>query len=344
MSDPRFALPTLEESTQLRQAESIVHGNLLQMECEELVKEITVNYDHLPTFEKALFTLREILLNTPDQHVRAAVPGANNDDTSAAASSAASGNASSAAGGAADGNGATPATTLRVPPGTSLRRWTTDLSERRSQSTELYFHSPSNIELMGSYLLRTIARPKCSVDLAVTMPAECFRPKDVLDYRYHDKRLLYLECLRLHVLNSCLELRRVVEEEEEDEEEEETIKFDFSDITVVGFADAHDVLSKPILLVRPKILQPLEEEEEEEEEEENNEDGRKRKKKKMKMKKKKKIKKKKFKMRKIEKEFTIRIHLCAPSNVFDPAKLSSTSGNLRIHRSSTNDQRLPTPR
>ena len=184
MSDPRFALPTLEESQQLRQAENIVHGNLVQMECEELIKEVSVDYDALDNVKEALFGLRTAIMSAAPRHVCA------RGDIATTTTAAATTDVDAAAG---------PVEPVDLPVGTSMRRWTTDPSSQRSKSTTLAFAPPTNVELMGSFQLRTLARPRCTIDVAVHMPEACFLRKDLLDYRYHDKRLLYVTCLLQHL-------------------------------------------------------------------------------------------------------------------------------------------------
>ena len=38
-------------------------------------------------------------------------------------------------------------------------------------------------------------KPNLNVDVAIEIPSSCFVPKDFLDYRYHDKRTLYLSVI-----------------------------------------------------------------------------------------------------------------------------------------------------
>eukprot|EP00656_Telonema_subtile_P030086 TRINITY_DN33114_c0_g1_i4.p1 TRINITY_DN33114_c0_g1~~TRINITY_DN33114_c0_g1_i4.p1 ORF type:complete len:834 (-),score=273.64 TRINITY_DN33114_c0_g1_i4:121-2622(-) len=73
---------------------------------------------------------------------------------------------------------------------------------------ELQFRPPTRVDLVGSYLARTLAKPALSVDLAVQMPSECFHPKDFLNYRYADKRALYLSHLA-EVLSGMPQLESV---------------------------------------------------------------------------------------------------------------------------------------
>ena len=63
----------------------------------------------------------------------------------------------------------------------------------------LQFEPPARVDLVGSYLPRTVTKPALGVDLAIQMPASCFHPKDFLNYRYADKRALYLSHLAQHL-------------------------------------------------------------------------------------------------------------------------------------------------
>ena len=54
------------------------------------------------------------------------------------------------------------------------------------------WQAPAKVDLVGSYLIRTVARPSLNIDMAVQIPTSCLREKDYLDHRYVDKRLLYV--------------------------------------------------------------------------------------------------------------------------------------------------------
>lgn len=67
----------------------------------------------------------------------------------------------------------------------------------------LPFHKPSRLDVLGSYILNNAAFARkgsdeysaLTVDVAVEMPSDCFLPKDFANYRYADKRSLYLGVL-----------------------------------------------------------------------------------------------------------------------------------------------------
>jgi U3 small nucleolar RNA-associated protein 22 len=54
---------------------------------------------------------------------------------------------------------------------------------------------PAEVTVVGSLLLGTSVHAPMVVDVAVQIPDGIVQPKDYLNHRYHDKRLLYLVCL-----------------------------------------------------------------------------------------------------------------------------------------------------
>eukprot|EP00898_Chlorokybus_atmophyticus_P007576 jgi/Chlat1/781/Chrsp104S01309 len=57
------------------------------------------------------------------------------------------------------------------------------------------FRAPELIKVIGSYALRTVAKPVHNIDIALLMPKSCFHEKDFLNHRYHTKRALYLAAI-----------------------------------------------------------------------------------------------------------------------------------------------------
>ena len=62
---------------------------------------------------------------------------------------------------------------------------------------KLQYTKPSNINVVGSYVLKTMVKSDnaLSVDMVVVMPASIFQEKDYLNYRYFYKRAFYLACI-----------------------------------------------------------------------------------------------------------------------------------------------------
>ena len=60
------------------------------------------------------------------------------------------------------------------------------LAAVRLENTKISFMwcAPDRVEVVGSYILRTLARPALNIDLAVQIPAACVHEKDFLDHRY----------------------------------------------------------------------------------------------------------------------------------------------------------------
>lgn len=62
---------------------------------------------------------------------------------------------------------------------------------------KLEYAKPANINVVGSFVLKTSSRTKetLDVDMSVTMPSSLFQDKDYLNYRYFYKRAYYLACI-----------------------------------------------------------------------------------------------------------------------------------------------------
>ena len=56
----------------------------------------------------------------------------------------------------------------------------------------LKFKAPEAVEVTGAFATRTMALPEAVIDVTVTMPTDCFYPKDNLNHQYHARRALYL--------------------------------------------------------------------------------------------------------------------------------------------------------
>ncbi|KAK3060015.1 hypothetical protein LTS18_009531, partial [Coniosporium uncinatum] len=74
----------------------------------------------------------------------------------------------------------------------------------RDANYKLEYAKPANINVAGSYALRTATRTgeELGVDLVVTMPSSIFQDKDYLNYRYFYKRAYYLACLAAGIKGS----------------------------------------------------------------------------------------------------------------------------------------------
>ncbi|CAI5720395.1 unnamed protein product [Hyaloperonospora brassicae] len=76
----------------------------------------------------------------------------------------------------------------------------------------LPFQRPSRLDVVGSYILQTMAYASTNrssdygtltVDVTIEMPSTCFVPKDFSNYRYFDKRNLYLGVLASELQRQC---------------------------------------------------------------------------------------------------------------------------------------------
>ena len=67
----------------------------------------------------------------------------------------------------------------------------------RNAAYKLAYAKPSNINVVGSYALKTMLKSDngLAVDMIVKMPESIFQEKDFLNYRYFYKRAYYLACI-----------------------------------------------------------------------------------------------------------------------------------------------------
>ncbi|KNC78690.1 hypothetical protein SARC_08891, partial [Sphaeroforma arctica JP610] len=119
---------------------------------EEMLKEVKVNYEAQPQAEAFLHKVRKIIIEIP-------VSKKSREYTHDQC---------------AIGDVKTPLPRLAKTP------------------VSFSFQTPTSVNLVGSYLLRTQAKPVLSIDVAVEMPIALFQEKDFMNYRYHAKRSLYL--------------------------------------------------------------------------------------------------------------------------------------------------------
>lgn len=119
----------------------------------------------------------------------------------------------------------------------------------------------ARIDLVGSYLLRSLARPCLNVDLAVTMPGVCLSRKDYLNHRYTAKRAMYLGVVSTAVLQAfglCGEGRKISSDGNSGHGTEHVAR-DHSGAPVVtaSIAAFRGDVSKPVLVlhVRGRVQQ-----------------------------------------------------------------------------------------
>lgn len=72
---------------------------------------------------------------------------------------------------------------------------------------KLEYKKPANINVVGSYALKTASRANrtMDIDMVVMMPAPMFQEKDYLNYRYFYKRAYYLACIAAGLRESLSE-------------------------------------------------------------------------------------------------------------------------------------------
>uniref|UniRef100_A0A8C4U8K9 Nucleolar protein 6 n=1 Tax=Falco tinnunculus TaxID=100819 RepID=A0A8C4U8K9_FALTI len=150
--------PTSEELSQLKETEDLFHSSLLRLQIEELLKEVTLKETKKKKIDAFLHEINSLLRTIPE----------------------------------------TPDTELTdqawLPKGVKVPF----LQVPFNVKGRFRFVPPTEMKVVGSYLLGTCIKPEVNVDVAVTMPREIFQDKDNLNQRYHRKRALYLAHIAQH--------------------------------------------------------------------------------------------------------------------------------------------------
>ncbi|XP_033020116.1 nucleolar protein 6 [Lacerta agilis] len=156
--------PTNEELTRLKETESLFHSNLLRLQIEELLKEVTLKEKRKQKIDSFLREINALLSTVPETPQR--------DITNQS----------------------------WLPSGVKVPLQQLPFCVKG----HFRFLPPAEVKVVGSYLLGTCIKPEVNVDVAVTMPKEIFQDKDHLNQRYHRKRALYLACLAQHLAKKKL--------------------------------------------------------------------------------------------------------------------------------------------
>uniref|UniRef100_A0A671Y772 Nucleolar protein 6 n=1 Tax=Sparus aurata TaxID=8175 RepID=A0A671Y772_SPAAU len=178
--------PSADELNQLKEAESLFHCSLLKMQMEELLKEVALSERRKGQVDSFIQTVTRLLQTVPDS------PEVEVSDLSWLSSA------------------------VKVP----------FLLVPKTTKGKFHMAPPASIDLVGSYPLGTCIKPRITVDLAVTIPADVLHPKDVLNQRYPRKRALYLAGLAQHLASS-------------------------SDIGTMRYSCLHGNRLRPVLLLTP---------------------------------------------------------------------------------------------
>uniref|UniRef100_A0A8B9FKR7 Nucleolar protein 6 n=1 Tax=Amazona collaria TaxID=241587 RepID=A0A8B9FKR7_9PSIT len=151
--------PTNEELNRLKETEDLFHSSLLRLQIEELLKEVTLKETKKKKIDAFLHEINSLLSAIPE----------------------------------------TPETELTDQGWLPKDVKVPFLQVPFSVKGRFHFMPPTELKVVGSYLLGTCIRPEINVDMAVTMPREIFQDKDNLNQRYHRKRALYLAHIAQHL-------------------------------------------------------------------------------------------------------------------------------------------------
>ncbi|XP_027625610.1 nucleolar protein 6 isoform X2 [Tupaia chinensis] len=156
--------PTNEELNRLRETEILFHSSLLRLQVEELLKEVKLSEKKKDRIDTFLREVNQRIMKVPS------VPETELTDQAWLPAG------------------------VRVP----LHQVPYTVKGR------FRFLPPTQVTVVGSYLLGTCIRPDINVDVALTMPREILQDKDGLNQRYFRKRALYLAHLAHHLAQDPL--------------------------------------------------------------------------------------------------------------------------------------------
>ncbi|XP_077202495.1 nucleolar protein 6 [Paroedura picta] len=156
--------PTSEELSRLKETENLFHSNLLRLQIEELLKEVTLKEKRRQKIDAFLHQINALLAKIPE------APESDITDQS------------------------------WLPKGVKVPF----LQVPFRVKGRFRFLPPVSVKVVGSYLLGTCIKPEVNVDVALTLPREIFQDKDHLNQRYHRKRALYLAHVASHLANHQL--------------------------------------------------------------------------------------------------------------------------------------------
>ncbi|KAM9096445.1 nucleolar protein 6 [Sarcophilus harrisii] len=151
--------PTNEELSQMKETENLFHSNLLRMQMEELLKEVRLKEKKQQRIDAFLHKIKQRLLTVPSTKVTEMT------DQSWLPKD------------------------VRVP----------FIQKPYSVKGRFQFLPPTQVTVVGSYLLGTCVRPDVNIDVVLTMPKEILQDKDGLNQRYLRKRALYIAHLGHHL-------------------------------------------------------------------------------------------------------------------------------------------------
>ncbi|CAB1097889.1 unnamed protein product [Ectocarpus sp. CCAP 1310/34] len=172
--DAKYAIPTMEEASLLRETEGkLFEGNLLRLEVEELLGEVRLDHGKksVKALEKWLHVLKDTLEDLP------------------------------------------PATVTEESLGLAGIRLANHVPGK-PVTLEFQPPEANGFDVAGSFLLRSLAKPSLNVDLALRMPSECIVSRDSLNHRYLDKRALYAGHLAKTAMDAAGALGKLVDKVE----------------------------------------------------------------------------------------------------------------------------------
>eukprot|EP00041_Stephanoeca_diplocostata_P025918 m.690451 g.690451 ORF g.690451 m.690451 type:complete len:1159 (+) comp22850_c1_seq1:187-3663(+) len=157
-----YVAPSHGELRQLQETANLFKSNLFRMQIDELVKAVRPKSKSRVVIEEALHTLKNVLDKTCDEDEETEISSDSMIEDV-------------------------------VPP---------VVLAGKTSAMKFRFYKPSKVAVVGSFLLKTCAKPRLNVDVAVEMPAAMFQAKDHINHRYAHKRAFFLAHIAAHLKKS----------------------------------------------------------------------------------------------------------------------------------------------
>jgi len=150
-----YRTPTTEELTELRENENLYKNNLFRMQIKYLLEEVCLTDKKESRVNDTLHSLNSFLKDLPSQENEFHI----SEDSC-------------------------------LPNDTCLPL--PEFIEKSQVKCKFQFFPPTEVKIVGSFLLKTLLKSGSCIDVAIEIPSKCLQPRDIINFRYHFKRASYL--------------------------------------------------------------------------------------------------------------------------------------------------------
>lgn len=150
-----YRVPTAEELSELRENENLFKNNLFRMQIQYLLEEVCLVDKKEKRINDILHSLNSFIKELPGQDAKYDIT----DDSCQPEN-------------------------INFPLPSYI--------QKDRVKCKFQFLPPTEVKIIGSFLLKTLVKSDACIDVAVEIPNTCLQPRDVINFRYHFKRACYL--------------------------------------------------------------------------------------------------------------------------------------------------------